>query len=597
MAMSLVSPGSTRPAGAAAPADWLDTLPAWPWDVLDDEAPRTLGWHAIAWAEGWTGFPDLPEDWRGLILPNGPRAGKPLRLTERQRRFRLWFYALGEDAQWVYSSGRRRLAKGSGKSPDAAVFALTEFLAPVRLATFRRGAPGGCEAKPVDMPLVQIAATAESQTANTMRMVRAFAPKRSHVVELYNLDPGKTIYYGLPERTLEVITSSVTASEGAEASFVVKDEQEHWKPSNAGPELDSTLEDNLAKSGARSLGTCNSWVPGVESVAESDWAAWIAEQEGKLKSDAGRMLYDAVIAPPDTDMADYGSLKSALESVFMDCDWKHPNGVRTATSKPDVAPIIKRIWSPKAKADDSQRKYLNRPTAAEDAWTTAEEWAVMSDATRVVADGEDVALFFDGSKSRDATALIACCIEDGHIFVPQLGGISTIWEPDNSHDSTDVVPVQEVDLAIRQASGRWKVVGFFGDVREWESFVKVSWPDLFPDLEVKAVPSGKDPQSIAWDMRGHTYEFTAAAELALAEIEGAQFTHDGDSRVARHVVNCRRRPNRYGVSVGKESRDSPRKIDAAVCVIGARMVRRLVLAQRAQQPKSKKRAGRVTGIN
>jgi hypothetical protein len=32
------------------------------------------------------------------------------------------------------------------------------------------------------------------------------------------------------------------------------------------------------------------------------------------------------------------------------------------------------------------------------------------------------------------------------------------------------------------------------------------------------------------------------------------------------------------VSVGKESPDSPRKIDAAVCVIGVRMVRRLVLA-------------------
>jgi hypothetical protein len=207
-----------------------------------------------------------------------------------------------------------------------------------------------------------------------------------------------------------------------------------------------------------------------------------------------------------------------------------------------------------------------------------------------VEDGEDVVLFFDGSKSRDATALIGCCVEDGHVFTVD------VWEPDTSHDTDDVVPVQEVDLTVRLAPTRWKVVGFFGDVQEWESFVKVSWPTLFPDLEVMAV-GGKDPQSIAWDMRGHTYEFTSAAELALAEIESGGFTHDGDSRVARHVVNCRRRPNRWGVSVGKESKDSPRKIDAAVCVIGARMVRRLVLAERAKQPKRQKRAGRVTGIN
>lgn len=589
MAMSLASLGSTRLDGAS-PADRLDTLPAWPWDVLDDEAPRTLGWHAIAWAEGWTGFPGLPTDWRGLTQPNGPRAGKRFRLTERQRRFRLWFYALDDDAQWVYSSGRRRLVKGSGKSPDAAVFALTEFLGPVRLASFRRGAPGGCDARPVDMPLVQIAATAESQTANTMRMVRAFAAKRSHIVDVYNLDPGKTIYYGLPERTLEVITSSVTASEGAESSFIVMDELEHWKPSNSGPELANTLDDNLAKSGARSLGTCNAWVPGAECVAESDWEAWLAEQEGRVKTGAGRILYDAVIAPPDTDMGDFESLKSSLEFVYMDCDWKHPDGVRTAESLPDVRPIIKRIWSPGSKPDDSQRKYLNRPTAAEDAWTTAEEWSVMWDPTRTVADGEEVVLFFDGSKSRDATALIGCCVEDGHVFAVD------VWEPDPSHDAEDVVPVQEVDLTVRLAPTKWKVVGFFGDVQEWESFVKVSWPDLFPDLEVMAV-GGKDPQSIAWDMRGHTYEFTAAAELALAEIGSGGFTHDGDSRIARHVVNCRRRPNRWGVSVGKESRSSARKIDAAVCVIGARMVRRLVLAERAKQPKNKKRPGRVVGWN
>jgi hypothetical protein len=583
---------------AVAPADCLDTLPPWPWDILDDEAPRTLGWHAIAWAEGWTGFPGLLEGWKGLTQPNGPRSGKPFRLTERQRVFRLWFYALDDEAQWVYAAGRRRLAKGSGKSPDAAVFALTEFLGPVRLATFRRDAPGGCEGRPVDMPLVQIAATAESQTANTMRMVRAFAPKRSHVVQFYNLDPGKTIYYGLPERTLQVITSSVTASEGAEASFVVDDELEHWKPSNAGPELAATLEDNLAKSGARSIGTGNAWVPGIESVAESDWDAWVAEQEGRIKADAGRILYDAVIAPPDTDMGDFESLKAALEWVYGDCDWKRPHepdpnragDLRPVPgSKPDVRPIIKRIWSPKAKADDSKRKYLNRPTVAEDAWTTPEEWAVLTDPTRVVADGEDVVLFFDGSKSRDATALIGCCVEDGHVFTVD------VWEPDPAHDTEDVVPVAEVDLTVRRSPTRWKVVGFFGDVQEWETFVKVSWPESFPDLEVMAVPSGKDPQPVAWDMRGRVYEFTAAAELTLDEIQSRTFTHDGDSRTARHIGNCRRRPNRYGISVGKESPSSPKKIDAAVCVIGARMVRRQVLAERAKRPQKSKRAGRVVG--
>jgi hypothetical protein len=87
-----------------------------------------------------------------------------------------------------------------------------------------------------------------------------------------------------------------------------------------------------------------------------------------------------------------------------------------------------------------------------------------------------------------------------------------------------------------------------------------------------------------------------AAELTLTEIEERAFRHDRDSRTGRHVANCRRHPNRWGVSVAKESRDSPKKIDAAVCVIGARMARRLLLAKRAAEPAKKPRSGRVHGF-
>jgi phage terminase large subunit-like protein len=76
--------------------------------------------------------------------------------------------------------------------------------------------------------------------------------------------------------------------------------------------------------------------------------------------------------------------------------------------------------------DVSRRFYFNQPTAAEDAWVTPMEWAALADATRVVADGEDVVLFFDGSKSRDATALVGCCMSDGYIFTVN------VWEPTRS---------------------------------------------------------------------------------------------------------------------------------------------------------------------
>lgn len=551
-----MSPSSTSTAVAwVPPASRLSTLP-------DGEPSLTLGYEAAKWAHEW------------LIQPNGPRAGKPFRLTFDQFRFLLHWYAVDEKGQWLYSHGARRLAKGSGKSPFAAVLALTEFCGPVRLERFDDRLPGGCRGKPVDMPLVQIAATAESQTANTMRMVRAFAPKGSKVVEHYYLDPGKTRYYKLPEGTLEVITSSATAAEGAEASFIVGDETEHWKPSNGGPELAAVLQDNLAKSGSRMLETSNAWVPGMECVAEDTWDGWVAQEEGKTRGETS-ILYDARIAPPDTDMADPDSLRSALEFVYGDCDWKKSS----PDSAPEVRPIMERIWTPTARPDDTKRKYLNQPTSAEDSWTTKELWARLADRTRFVSPDEDIVAFFDGSETRDATAIVGCCMSDGHVFT-----VAT-WEPDPAHNNDDTVDAADVDRVVHQlAEGQFgNVVAFFADVHPWEQSVKITWPQLFPKLLVHAVPLGKDPQPVAWDMRGHVMEFTRAAELAEAEITEGGFTHDDNPVLSRHVVNMRRRPNRWGVSVGKGP--SSLKIDAGVCMIGARMVRQLVLAN----PKWKRR--------
>lgn len=552
-----MSPGSTLPV-AASPAERLDTLPAWPWSPFSRAAPRTLGYHAWAWAEGGLGEFHRDE-FVGLIQPNGPRSGQRFMFTPRQRRFLLWWYAVDDDGGWLFNHGVRRLAKGSGKSPFAGVFALAEFCAPVRLERFDAKAPGGCRGRPVSMPLVQIAATAESQTANTMRMVRAFAPKGSPIVGHYLLDPGKTRYYKQPEGTLEVITSSVTASEGAEASAIVGDETEHWKPSNSGPDLASTLIDNLAKSGSRMWETANAWVPGQESVAEDSWEAWLAQEEGRTRGET-KILYDAIVAPPDTDMADAESLRSALELVYGDCWWQ------------DLRPIMERIWSPKSQPSESKRKYLNWPSAAEDAWVEPEAWKQLANLDVVMHRGDEVALFFDGSKSRDATALVGCRISDGHVFT--LG----VWEPDPNNDE-ETVDVADVDRVVSLAFDRYRVAGFFSDVREWESFALTEWPRRYAtDLTIHAVPQGRPTHPIAWDMRGHSYEFAKACEAVEAEIIDRSFTHDGNSALTRHVINARRRPHRDAVGIGKESKDSPRKIDAAVCMIGARMVRRLVLA-------------------
>lgn len=526
--------------------------------------PRyTLGFEVIRWATKY------------LKHPNGPNAGRRWQFIDSQVKFLLWWYALDADGRWLYSHGVRRLAKGSGKSPFAALMALGEFTAPVRLDDFDRQMPGGVVGKPVHMPLVQIAATAESQTENTMRMVRALAPKGSRLVSDFDLDPGKTQYYRQPEGKLAVMTSSSSAAEGGEASFIVGDETEHWLPGNGGPEFNATLVDNLAKSGSRMLETCNAWKPERGSVAEATYQAWLLQEEGRSRAET-KILYDARIAPPDTDMADPASLRRALDFVYDDTWWI------------DKRFIANRIWQGTSSPDDSERKYLNRPTEARDAWVRAAQWSACADPTKALADGDQVAMAADLSKSGDATAIIICRISDGHLFTWK------IWDPPTDPDEARnwEVPRLELSAKVTQAFDRLDVVAFYCEPGPLLSYVD-QWGEEYGD-RVCVRADQKNP--VKFDMRSTQdgrakaavlRRFTEAAMSFRDAIAQQDVTHDGDPQLHRHIINARERENNYGTGIGKSSRHSTAKVDGAVTSVIARIARTDYLAL----PDSRKRKG------
>lgn len=540
------------------PAARLDTMPS-------GLPELTLGWGVIAHAVKY------------FRHPNGPNVGQRWDFVDSQIRFLLWWYSVDEYGNWLYRRGVRRLPKGSGKSPFAAIVALEEFVGPVRLHDFDPRMPGGCVGRPVAMPLVQIAAVSESQTENTMRMVRALAPKGSRLVRDYNLDPGKTQYYRTPEGSLQVITSSPASAEGGEATFIVGDETEHWLPAKGGTEFMNTLLDNLAKSGSRMLETCNAWRPDQGSVAEATWDSWVLQEEGKTRSET-RILYDARIAPPDTDLRDADSLRRALDWVYGDCWWVNRSV------------LMDRIWDPSSDPADSERKYLNRPTESKDAWLKAAQWDACRDSSKTLTQGEQVALAADLSKSGDATAIIVCRISDGHVFTWD------VWDPDLDDPEWEV-PREELDASVGRAFEHLDVVAFYAEPGPLLSYVD-RWGEEYGDrVCVRAHP--KNP--VRFDMRSTQSgkvraavlkRFTEAAEATHSAVLSGDLTHDGDRRLRRHVLNARRRPNNYGVGIGKSSKDSPAKVDAAVTMVIARIARQDYLAlpeSRRRQPRGDRR--------
>ena len=92
--------------------------------------------------------------------------------------------------------------------------------------------------------------------------------------------------------------------------------------------------------------------------------------------------------------------------------------------------------------------------------------------------------------------------------------------------------------------------------------------------------------------------FIAAAEQTVEDFENLNdvedfeptFKIDGHPGLVSHLTNAVRYADQrgWGISLTKDQKDSPRKIDAAICLVGARMLRRAVLNnERAEEPKGK----------
>ena len=536
----------------------VDQLSLSPYDRLDTLPPGlpeyTLGYEVIRWMTD------------NLTITDGDNAGQPFRVTKRQARFLLWWYAVDEFGNWLYGKAVRRLAKGSGKSPFAAAQALAEMMGPVRVDYLDDDVPGGVVGKRVPNADVNLVATSFEQTANTMDAARQMAAQGSTTYKKHKLTVNKRSIESLTEQImLKVRASSVGSLEGGRTTFTVADETEHWTEGQQGADLMAVLSRNLAKTGNRMLETSNAWEPGDESAAEQSFEIWCAQEEGLTESEMP-ILYDAVIAPPNTSLSDEPgpgeiSLTEGLEWVYQDCPWVLKN----------LSAIKEDVWRTPDQAS-ARRFYLNQPTAAKGAWVTPQMWQALADPERELVDGEDIVMFFDGSKSGDHSALVGCCMSDGHVF--NIG----VWVPEDDGDGGTYIDKAAVDNTIRRIKERFNVVAFWADRREWDTFVNVEWPLLFADNNL--VPPKKratELQTVNFDMSGSNSEnlrrFGQAAEQTRDDITNKAFTHDGSGVLSQHVVNAHAHALRNGyISIRKQTPKSSRKIDAAVCMIGARLM-------------------------
>ncbi len=209
---------------------------------------------------------------------------------------------------------------------------------------------------------------------------------------------------------------------------------------------------------------------------------------------------------------------------------------------------LKALLPPKTREATFRRARLCQAvTGSGDEYLSPAVWAACAEPLRSISDRAEVVIGLDGSFSNDATALIMATVE----IRPRIAVLG-IWEAPPG-DPTYRVPILDVEQRIRDAAKRFTVRELTADPFRWARTLELLHDEGLPVTEFAQSPARMAP---------------ATGGFAEA-VHNRELSHSGDRSLARHIGNCVVKDDSRGVRVSKITKDSKRKIDAAVAAIMA----------------------------
>ncbi|WP_410576626.1 terminase large subunit domain-containing protein [Amycolatopsis sp. lyj-108] len=190
---------------------------------------------------------------------------------------------------------------------------------------------------------------------------------------------------------------------------------------------------------------------------------------------------------------------------------------------------------------------LNQFVRGGSTWLPHGAWEALARPDKRLEPGDEIVAFVDAAWKGDSTGIVGVRLSDLHAEV--LGH----WEapPDDPHWRT---PLGEVKQRIRDICGIYRVAEVPGDPYRWEVAMQ--------ELAEEGLPVVEFPTNSLARM-------VPATQSAYEVITEGRMTHSGDPALARHLANAVVREDTRGPRIHKETAGSKRKIDLAVCLIGA----------------------------
>lgn len=519
------------------------------------------------------------------VIPDGFNRGRQFRLYDYQLEYFANFYLVKGGAEFDAASPllgpafvyRRALLVGPqklGKGPTTAAHTLVEGVGPALFAGWAGLDDGyacsdhGCSCgweygyepgEPMGMPwatpLIQITAFSEEQTGNVydaLRPMIEYGPLSDVIPKT-----GENFIRLPGDGRIDTVTSSAQSRLGQRVTFVPQDEVGLWTKVNGMSKVADTQYRGLAGMGGRAALTTNAWDPAEGSVAQVQYESGAKDIYRQFKQ-----------PPSNLSFRNKAERRRIYSIVYGDALKSHGGHIDVDSIEAEAHDLIERDLA------QAERFFGNRIVAGSDAWMDPKVWDERKDTTRPPAPGESITIGFDGSLRDDATALVACRVEDGHLWL--LG----VWEcpQDEAAAAEWEVPVGEVDAAVAAAFKTYKVERMYADPPYWQDVVG-RWASEFGEKTVIEWWTNRERAMAAALERFHTAAATG------------QLSHDGGEVLARHVGNAKKKESRSGTQIRKDRPGSPRKIDAAMCAVLAYEARGDVIAAGWSARKRRRFAG------
>jgi hypothetical protein len=464
-----------------------------PWRGPDENNTfPTLGYDVGEWIEAH------------LVIPDGYRQGEQYTLTDEMWRFLLHFYRLDPRAEpWPgpigmkHTGGQLRRSQKWGKDPFGAAICWAEALGPTRFDGWNAaGEPVG---KPYPTPLIVNLGTSEEQTDNTWRPLKEMGRRGPLIDDPRVREIGETKIDLTSGGKLEPATTSARARLGAPMSFVTLTETHLFTLQGGFRRVAGAVKRNVAGMDGRWLELTNAWDPTEGSEAQvtadsKDADIYVDTIEPKRVEDLDNdeELYQELLRQYGDSARERGGWVNIKGRIFSECrSLRHMEA-------------------------DRRRFFLNEIVVGESVFVDPLRWDAHAVDEQLTA-GTAIAVGFDGSKYRDATALIASRLSDGKLFELR------IWE--RPKDALEWrVPTAEVDQAVRDTFEAYEVAVLFADPYRWQDYLD-NWAAKWPDRIVEF------PTNIEQRMDKAIERFTTA-------FSGDEIDHDGSEQLTAHAKNA-----------------------------------------------------------